>query len=50
MEAKPTFAEKLDINYATLREIYRQMSRIHEVDKAIQAGLSSGKFSLPTGR
>ncbi len=28
----------------TLREIYRQMSRIHEVDKAIQAGLSSGKF------
>jgi pyruvate/2-oxoglutarate/acetoin dehydrogenase E1 component/TPP-dependent pyruvate/acetoin dehydrogenase alpha subunit len=28
----------------TLIEIYRQMSRIHEVDKAIQAGLSSGKF------
>lgn len=30
----------------TLREIYRQMSRIHEVDKAIQAGLSSGKFQF----
>jgi pyruvate/2-oxoglutarate/acetoin dehydrogenase E1 component/TPP-dependent pyruvate/acetoin dehydrogenase alpha subunit len=28
----------------TIKEIYRQMSRIHEVDKAIQAGLSSGKF------
>jgi pyruvate/2-oxoglutarate/acetoin dehydrogenase E1 component/TPP-dependent pyruvate/acetoin dehydrogenase alpha subunit len=28
----------------TITEIYRQMSRIHEVDKAIQAGLSSGKF------
>ncbi|WP_167854716.1 alpha-ketoacid dehydrogenase subunit alpha/beta [Mangrovimicrobium sediminis] len=37
-------AQDLDINHDTLREIYRQMSRIHEVDKAIQAGLSSGKF------
>lgn len=35
-------ADKIDND--TLREIYRQMSRIHEVDKAIQAGLSSGKF------
>ncbi|MYM64228.1 thiamine pyrophosphate-dependent enzyme [Pseudomaricurvus sp. HS19] len=32
------------IDPGTLKEIYRQMSRIHEVDKAIQAGLSSGKF------
>jgi len=32
------------IEPATLTEIYRQMSRIREVDKAIQAGLSSGKF------
>lgn len=32
------------IDNDTLIEIYRQMSRIHEVDKAIQAGLSSGKF------
>ncbi len=36
----------LDIEPATLKEIYRQMSRIHEVDKAIQAGLSSGKFQF----
>src|SRR5690625_4531529 len=34
----------IGIDHGTLREIYRQMSRIHEVDKAIQAGLSSGKF------
>lgn len=34
------------IAHETLREIYRQMSRIHEVDKAIQAGLSSGKFQF----
>lgn len=32
------------IDHDTLREIYRQMSRIHQVDKAIQSGLSSGKF------
>lgn len=32
------------IDAGTIKEIYRQMSRIHEVDKAIQAGLSSGKF------
>ena len=36
----------LAIDHDTLREIYRQMSRIHEVDKAIQAGLSSGKFQF----
>jgi len=34
------------INKATLIEIYRQMSRIHQVDKAIQGGLSSGKFQF----
>ncbi len=32
------------IDPGTLTEIYRQMSRIREVDKAIQGGLSSGKF------
>lgn len=32
------------LDAGTITEIYRQMSRIHEVDKAIQAGLSSGKF------
>ena len=36
----------LEINDDTLREIYRQISRIHEVDKAIKAGLSSGKFQF----
>ena len=34
----------LGIEPATLVEIYRQLSRIRAVDKAIQAGLSSGKF------
>jgi len=37
-------SKDLEIDHGTLIEIYRQMSRIHEVDKAIQAGLSSGKF------
>lgn len=37
-------ATKLSIDNETLIEIYRQMSRIHEVDKGIQAGLSSGKL------
>jgi pyruvate/2-oxoglutarate/acetoin dehydrogenase E1 component/TPP-dependent pyruvate/acetoin dehydrogenase alpha subunit len=39
-------SKDLEISPDTLREIYRQMSRIHEVDKAIQAGLSSGKFQF----
>ncbi len=39
-------SKDLEIDHDTLREIYRQMSRIHEVDKAIQAGLSSGKFQF----
>ena len=37
-------SKDIGMDHGTLREIYRQMSRIHEVDKAIQAGLSSGKF------
>lgn len=37
-------AKDIGMDHATLREIYRQMSRIREVDKGIQAGLSSGKF------
>ncbi len=43
MEAD-VMSKDLAIDHDTLREIYKQMSRIHEVDKAIQAGLSSGKF------
>lgn len=34
----------LGIDPDVLLAIYRQMSRIHEVDKAIRAGLSSGRF------
>jgi 2-oxoisovalerate dehydrogenase E1 component len=34
----------LGIEPSVLVEIYRQLSRIRAVDKAIQAGLSSGKF------
>jgi 2-oxoisovalerate dehydrogenase E1 component len=34
----------LGIEPATLVEIYRQLARIRAVDKAIQAGLSGGKF------
>lgn len=37
-------SNQLGMDQDTLVEIYRQMSRIHEVDKAIQAGLSAGKF------
>jgi len=39
-------SQELKIDHGTLLEIYRQMSRIHEVDKAIQSGLSSGKFQF----
>jgi pyruvate/2-oxoglutarate/acetoin dehydrogenase E1 component/TPP-dependent pyruvate/acetoin dehydrogenase alpha subunit len=35
---------KLGIEPAVLVEIYRQLARIRAVDKAIQAGLSGGKF------
>jgi 2-oxoisovalerate dehydrogenase E1 component len=42
---KPARNEKdLGIEPAVLVEIYRQMSRIRAVDKAVQAGLSGGKF------
>jgi 2-oxoisovalerate dehydrogenase E1 component len=34
------------ISPATLREIYRQIARIHEVDNAIRKGLSGGKFQF----
>ena len=34
----------LGIEPAVLKEIYRQLARIRAVDKAIQAGLSGGKF------
>lgn len=34
----------LGIEPTVLKEIYRQMARIRAVDKAIQAGLSAGKF------
>ena len=36
----------LGIEPSVLMNIYRQMSRIHEVDKAIRAGLSAGRFQF----
>jgi 2-oxoisovalerate dehydrogenase E1 component len=36
----------LGIEPAVLKEIYRQMARIRAVDKAIQANLSSGRFTF----
>ncbi|HEX7819540.1 MAG TPA: thiamine pyrophosphate-dependent enzyme [Sphingobium sp.] len=36
----------LGIEPAVLVEIYRQMSRIHEVDKAIRSGSSAGRFQF----
>lgn len=36
----------LGIEPMVLKEIYRQMARIRAVDKAIQAGLSGGKFTF----
>jgi len=36
----------LGIEPEVLVEIYRQMSRIHEVDKAIKSGTQSGKFQM----
>ena len=38
--------KNLGIDPAVLVEIYRQMSRIHEVDKAIRSGLSAGRFEF----
>lgn len=39
-------SSNLGIDPKILVEIYRQMSRIHEVDKAIRAGLSAGRFQF----
>jgi len=39
-----TLIPNLGLEPAVLTEIYRQMSRIHAVDKAMKAGLSSGSF------
>ena len=39
-----TLPSNLGIEPAALVEIYRQLARIRAVDKAIQAGLGSGKF------
>ncbi|MBV9512324.1 MAG: hypothetical protein JO303_18800 [Caulobacteraceae bacterium] len=36
----------LGVEPETLKEIYRQMARMRAVDKAIQRGLSSGKFQF----
>lgn len=36
----------LGIDPKVLADIYRQMSRIHEVDKAIRSGLSAGRFQF----
>jgi TPP-dependent pyruvate/acetoin dehydrogenase alpha subunit len=41
---QPLAPASLGIDSSVLVEIYRQMSRIRAVDKAIQAGLSGGKF------
>ena len=38
--------KNLGIDPDVLVKIYRQMSRIHEVDKAIRSGLSSGRFQF----
>ncbi len=37
-------SQDIGVDAGTLKEIYRQMARIHQVDQGIQAGLSSGKF------
>ncbi|HMN46014.1 MAG TPA: thiamine pyrophosphate-dependent enzyme [Povalibacter sp.] len=44
MQSQAQAAARLDVEPAVLVNIYRQMSRIRAVDKAIQAGLSGGKF------
>jgi 2-oxoisovalerate dehydrogenase E1 component len=43
---QPSVGTNLGVEPAVLVEIYRQMSRIRAVDKAIQAGLSGGKFAF----
>ena len=44
MGTSQNLKSSLGIEPAILVEIYRQMARIRAVDKAIQAGLSAGKF------
>lgn len=41
-----TGRNELGIEPEVLIEIYRQMSRIHEVDKAMRSGLSAGRFQF----
>ena len=41
-----TTSTDIGIDHGTLREIYRQMSRIHEVGKAIQAVRPDAVFQL----
>ena len=41
-----TLQKNLGIDPEVLVKIYTQMSRIHEVDKAIRAGLSAGRFQF----
>ena len=42
----PKTQGNLGIEPEVLKEIYRQMSRIRAVDKAIQAGLSGGQVHV----
>jgi pyruvate/2-oxoglutarate/acetoin dehydrogenase E1 component/TPP-dependent pyruvate/acetoin dehydrogenase alpha subunit len=44
--AVPEPKTNLEIDAGVLSDIYRQLARIRAVDKAIQAGLSSGKFGF----
>ncbi len=44
--AVPEPKTNLGIDPGVLSDIYRQLARIRAVDKAIQAGLSSGKFAF----
>jgi len=44
---QPTAEGNLGIEPLVLKEIYRQMTRIRAVDKAIQSGVTAGKFRFP---
>jgi pyruvate/2-oxoglutarate/acetoin dehydrogenase E1 component/TPP-dependent pyruvate/acetoin dehydrogenase alpha subunit len=50
----PPKPNSLGIDTGVLKEIYRQMSRIHAVDRAIKTGLTAGAFQFsywpPTGQ
>jgi 2-oxoisovalerate dehydrogenase E1 component len=41
-----TIASNLGVEPGVFKEIYRQMARIRAVDRAIQAGLSGGRFTF----